>query len=53
MAVLPIVAALFFALAPPRSPDRFFSMFDSTDPTSRDRVAMLQVGARMIADASR
>ena len=49
VAVLPILAALFFALAPARVTDRFYSMFDLRDPTSRDRVAMLQEGVRMIA----
>jgi putative inorganic carbon (HCO3(-)) transporter len=49
VAVLPILAALFFALAPGRVTDRFYSMFDLRDPTSRDRIAMLQEGARMIA----
>ena len=49
VAVLPILAALFFALAPARVTDRFYSMFDLRDPTSRDLVAMLQEGVRMIA----
>jgi O-antigen ligase len=48
LAVLPIVAALFIALAPPRVTARFVSMFDLNDPTSRDRVAMLREGAHMI-----
>ena len=47
--VLPVLAALFFALAPPRVTDRFYSMFDLRDPTSRDRVAMLREGTRMVA----
>jgi O-antigen ligase len=38
IAVLPVLAALFFALAPPRIADRFYSMFDSNDPTRIDRV---------------
>lgn len=45
---LPIVAALFFALAPPQITQRFYSMFDLRDPTSRDRVAMLREGTAMI-----
>ncbi len=48
-AVVPVLAALFFALAPARVTGRFYSMFDLRDPTSRDRVVMLQEGARMIA----
>jgi O-antigen ligase len=49
VAVLPVLAALFFALAPPRITDRFYSMFDSNDPTALDRVTMMRVGQRMIA----
>jgi O-antigen ligase len=49
MAVLPVVAALFLILAPPRITDRFYSMFDANDPTRIDRGTMLRVGARMVA----
>jgi O-antigen ligase len=45
---LPIVAALFFAVAPPQISSRFYSMFDLQDPTNRDRVAMLREGVSMI-----
>jgi O-antigen ligase len=45
---VPVVAALFFALAPPQVTQRFYSMFDLHDPTNRDRVAMLREGVRMI-----
>ena len=48
MAVMPVLAALFFVLAPPQVTNRFMSMFDSRDPTRVDRVAMLRVGARMV-----
>ena len=48
MAVLPILAALFFVLAPPQVSDRFMSMFDARDPTRVDRVTMLKVGSRMV-----
>src|SRR5581483_257048 len=48
-AVLPIVLAVFIALAPASVTKRFFSMFDMNDPTNRDRVAMLHIGERMIA----
>ena len=47
-AVIPIVAAIFVALAPGQITQRFVSMFDLKDPTNRDRVAMLHVGERMI-----
>ncbi len=49
MAVLPLLAALFLALAPPRITERFYSMFDANDPTRLDRIAMLHVGERMVA----
>jgi O-antigen ligase len=48
MAVMPVLAALFFVLAPPQVTNRFMSMFDARDPTRVDRVTMLKVGARMI-----
>ena len=48
MAVMPVLAALFFVLAPPQVTNRFMSMFDSRDPTRVDRVAMLRVGGRMV-----
>jgi len=46
--VIPIVAAVFFAISPPQITARFYSMFDLKDPTSRDRVAMLREGVAMI-----
>jgi O-antigen ligase len=49
MAVMPVLAALFFVLAPPQVTDRFMSMFDARDPTRIDRVTMLKVGGRMVA----
>jgi O-antigen ligase len=48
LAIAPIVAAIFFALAPGQITQRFVSMFDTKDPTRRDRVAMLWEGERMI-----
>jgi O-antigen ligase len=48
-AVLPVVAAIFFALAPGMITKRFVSMFDNKDPTRIDRVAMIHEGERMIA----
>jgi len=47
---VPVIVAVFFALAPPQVTQRFYSMFDLHDPTSRDRVAMVRQGARMIAE---
>jgi putative inorganic carbon (hco3(-)) transporter len=49
LAVLPIVAAIFLAVAPGRITARFISTFDLLDPTNRDRLAMLREGEHMIA----
>jgi O-antigen ligase len=50
MAVLPVVVAIVFALAPDRITNRILSMFDQRDPSNRDRVAMLHSGMRIIHD---
>ena len=50
MAVLPVLAALFIAFAPPPLTDRLYSTFDLQDPTNRDRVAMARAGFRMVGD---
>jgi O-antigen ligase len=50
MALLPVAAAVFVALAPARLSDRVYSVFNLTDASSRDRVAMLRSGARIVAD---
>ena len=42
--VLPVVAALFIAVAPAAVTDRAYSMFNLKDPTNRDRLAMVQAG---------
>ena len=47
-AVLPIVAAAFFAVAPAELTSRFLSITNLNDPTNRDRVAMLREGGRMV-----
>ena len=47
--ILPVVAAIFFALAPSTITHRFVSIFDAKDPTKLDRFAMLHEGERMIA----
>jgi len=46
LAALPLVAAIFFGIAP----TRFMSIFDRNNPTSRDRVAMIEEGGHMIRD---
>jgi len=48
IALLPIVAAALFAIAPPTISARFHSIFDPGDPTNRDRVAMLREGEHMV-----
>jgi O-antigen ligase len=50
LAVLPVVAAIFFGVAGPALMARFVSIFDLNDPTSRDRFAMMREGAHMIRD---
>jgi O-antigen ligase len=50
LAVLPVLAALFFVLAPAKVTDRAESIFNLKDPTNRDRVAMLKEGVHMISD---
>jgi O-antigen ligase len=46
----PVLAVLFVAIAPQSIRDRAFSIVDMNDPTVRDRVAMLEVGAGIVAD---
>ena len=48
-ALLPITIAVVFALAPDSVTNRMMTMFDLRDPTNQDRVAMLEVGARIVA----
>jgi O-antigen ligase len=50
LAVLPVVAAIFFGVAGPTLMARFVSIFDLNDPTSRDRFAMVREGGHMIRD---
>ena len=48
--VIPVIVALMFALAPDSVTDRLMSVFDLRDPSSRDRVAMVQTGLAMVRD---
>ena len=48
LAVLPIVAAVFFAAAPGKVAARMTSMFNQQDATRRDRLAMIREGEHMI-----
>jgi O-antigen ligase len=50
LAVLPLVGAITFAAAGPSITHRLMSMFDTNDPTRRDRVAMLIEGGHMVRD---
>ena len=50
LALMPIVVALFFALAPDGLSRRMASTFDLQDPSNRDRVAMIETGAAIVAD---
>jgi O-antigen ligase len=49
-ALLPVVIALIFALAPDSVTDRMMSVFDQRDPTRVDRLEMMRIGARIIGD---
>jgi putative inorganic carbon (hco3(-)) transporter len=48
--VLPVLIAVGIAIAPPQVTQRVYSMFDLRDPTSRDRIAMVREGLRMIEE---
>jgi O-antigen ligase len=50
LAGLPVVAAIFFAVAPSTLSARFISTFNLKDPTNHDRLAMLREGEHMIRD---
>lgn len=50
IALLPVAAALFLAVAPAQLTARLYSSFSLTDPTNRDRLAMMHSGFRMIKD---
>ena len=50
LAAAPVALVLAFFLAPASVTDRLVSMFDPSDPTNQDRVAMARAGTRMIAD---
>ncbi len=50
LATLPVLALVFFIAAPARVTDRFESIFNLKDPTSRDRIAMAHEGLHMIED---
>jgi O-antigen ligase len=49
-AVVFALAALGFSVAPTAITDRVYATFDLQDPTNRDRLAMVRVGADMVRD---
>lgn len=50
LALAPVALAVFLVLAPAQVASRFYSTFDLSDPTNRDRLAMVTVGAGMVRD---
>ncbi len=49
-ALLPVVLAALFVLAPDGLINRLTSTFDAQDPANQDRFAMIEIGARIVAD---
>ncbi len=49
-ALLPVFIALLFVIAPGAVTNRVKSIFDVQDPTNQDRLAMVEIGARIIKD---
>jgi O-antigen ligase len=50
VALVPVAAAMFLAFAPTPLTQRFYSTFNLSDPTNRDRVAMIRTGIEIIKD---
>ncbi len=50
LAILPLVALVFFLTAPADIQQRFSSIFDPRDLSNRDRLAMLEAGSRIVRD---
>lgn len=48
--LLPVAAAIFLAFAPAHVSDRLYSTFSLSDPSNRDRVAMIRSGLRIVKD---
>ena len=49
-ALLPAILAALVVLAPDSLVSRLTSTFDAQDPANRDRFAMIEIGARIVAD---
>ena len=50
LAILPVLALVFYVAAPAKVTNRFESMFNPKDPTRSDRFVMLREGEHMIKD---
>jgi O-antigen ligase len=48
--LLPVAAALFLAFAPAHVSERLYSTFSLSDPSNRDRLAMMRSGLHIIKD---
>src|SRR5258705_877695 len=48
--VLPVFIAILFAVAPGTVTRRVMSIFDAQEPTNQDRLAMIEIGARIVHD---
>jgi O-antigen ligase len=48
--LLPLFVAILFAVAPGTVTRRVMSIFDVQEPTNQDRLAMIEMGARMVKD---
>ena len=49
-ALLPVILAALFFLAPDSLVNRLTSTFDAQDPANQDRFAMIEIGARIVRD---
>ena len=50
LALVPVAAAIFFAVVPAQITDRVYATFNLQDPTNRDRLAMVTAGTGMVRD---
>ena len=48
--LLPVFIAILFAIAPGTVTRRVMSIFDPQEPTNQDRLAMIEIGARIVHD---
>ena len=48
--LLPVFIAILFAIAPGTVTKRVMSIFDAQEPTNQDRLAMIEIGARIVND---